>query len=206
MKNVLKQTWWDDNLNSKMETFLNWVGNSDAESKIFFRNFLRTSDVKFKNCLDVGCGPATEFFGFKKDGIDIKYTGVDSSTVLNKINTEKGVSMIQAEGHSIPVDDSSYELVFSRHVLEHQLSFEPILEEMIRVSSNLATHIFFIKPSNLPQEFIWTKSQQENLYHNRYNVTDIENFLKLNKKVDRFEWKEINELENVLLIWIKHNG
>jgi len=34
----LKQTWWDDNLNSKMETFLNWVGNSDAESKKFFKN------------------------------------------------------------------------------------------------------------------------------------------------------------------------
>jgi ubiquinone/menaquinone biosynthesis C-methylase UbiE len=205
MKNVLKQTWWDDNLNSKMETFLNWVGDSDVESKIFFRNFLKMSDINFKKCLDVGCGPATEFFGFKKDGISIEYTGVDSSTVLNRINIEKGIPMIQAEGHSIPVTDSSYDLVFSRHVLEHQLSFEPILEEMIRTSSHLATHIFFIKPTESPQRFIWTNSQKENLYHNQYNISDIEDFLKLNKKVDKFEWKEINELENILLIWIKNN-
>jgi ubiquinone/menaquinone biosynthesis C-methylase UbiE len=206
MKSVLKQTWWDQNLNSKMDTFLDWVGSSDAESKVYFRNFLKNSNTKFKNCLDVGCGPATEFFGFKKDNINIEYTGVDSSSVLNNINTEKGIPMIQSEAHRIPVDDSSFDLVFSRHVLEHQLNFEPILEEMIRVSSTLATHIFFIKPTQLDQEFIWTKSQQENLYHNRYNINDIKNFLKLNPKVEKFEWNEINDLENILLIWIKKDG
>jgi ubiquinone/menaquinone biosynthesis C-methylase UbiE len=203
MKNVIKQTWWDNNLNSKMETFLDWVGPSSAESKVYFRNFLKNSNIKFKNCLDVGCGPATEFFGFKNDGINIDYTGVDSSNVLNEINTGKGISMINAEGHEIPVKDSSYELVFSRHVLEHQIAFEPILEEMIRAASTLATHIFFIKPTSQPQEFIWKKSQEDNLYHNRYNVQDIENFLKSNTKVNKFEWREINDLENILLVWIK---
>lgn len=206
MKNVLKQTWWDDNLNSKMDTFLNWIGSSDAESKVYFRNFLKTNKITFDKCLDVGCGPATEFFGFKNDNINIEYTGVDSSLVLNEINIKKSIPMIQAEGHSIPVDNNSYDLVFSRHVLEHQLAFEPILEEMIRVSSNLATHIFFIKPTDLPQEFVGIELQQENLYHNRYNIKDIENFLMSNKKVKSFEWREINELENILLVWVKNGG
>jgi ubiquinone/menaquinone biosynthesis C-methylase UbiE len=206
VKNVLKQTWWDDNLNSKMDTFLNWIGSSDAESKVYFRNFLKTNKITFDKCLDVGCGPATEFFGFKNDNINIEYTGVDSSLVLNEINIKKSIPMIQAEGHSIPVDNNSYDLVFSRHVLEHQLAFEPILEEMIRVSSNLATHIFFIKPTDLPQEFVGIELQQENLYHNRYNIKDIENFLMSNKKVKSFEWREINELENILLVWVKNGG
>lgn len=206
MKNVLKQTWWDDNLNSKMDTFLNWIGSSDAESKVYFRNFLKTNKITFDKCLDVGCGPATEFFDFKNDNINIEYTGVDSSLVLNEINIKKSIPMIQAEGHSIPVDNNSYDLVFSRHVLEHQLAFEPILEEMIRVSSNLATHIFFIKPTDLPQEFVGIELQQENLYHNRYNIKDIENFLMSNKKVKSFEWREINELENILLVWVKNGG
>jgi ubiquinone/menaquinone biosynthesis C-methylase UbiE len=186
-----------------MNKFLGWVGESDAESKVFFRNIIKTSQIKFKNCLDIGCGPATEYLGFQQDSIDIAYTGVDSSIILNNINIEKGIPMIQAEGHSIPVSDSSYDLVFSRHVLEHQLSFEPILEEMIRISSTLVAHTFFIKPTDQPQELIWRKSEKDNLYHTRYNIKDFENLLNANAKVDRFEWKEINSKENVLLVWIK---
>jgi ubiquinone/menaquinone biosynthesis C-methylase UbiE len=202
---ILKQTWWDNNLTTNMNKFLGWVGESNAESKVFFRNVIKTSQIQFKNCLDIGCGPATEYLGFQQDNIDIEYTGVDSSVILNNINVEKGIPMIQAEGHSIPVSDSSYDLVFSRHVLEHQLSFEPILEEMIRISSMMVAHTFFIKPEDQPQELIWRKSEIDNLYHTRYNIKDFENFLNSNVKVDRFEWKEINSNENILLIWIKSN-
>ena len=200
---ILKQTWWDNNLSTHMNKFLGWVGESDAESKVFFRNIIKTSQIKFKNCLDIGCGPATEYLGFRQDNIDMAYTGVDSSVILNNINIEKGIPMIQAEGHSVPVNDSSYDLVFSRHVLEHQLSFEPILEEMIRISSTLVAHTFFIKPTDQPQELIWRKSEKDNLYHTRYNIKDFENFLNSNIKVDRFEWQEVNSKENILLIWIK---
>jgi len=200
---ILKQTWWDNNLSTHMNKFLGWVSGSDAESKIYFRNFIKASNIKFKNCLDVGCGPATEYLGFQQDSIDIEYTGVDSSVILNNINVEKGIPMIQAEGHSVPVNNNSYDLVFSRHVLEHQLSFEPILEEMIRISSTLVAHTFFIKPADQSQELIWRKSEKDNLYHTRYNINDFENFLNNNVKVDRFEWQEINSKENILLVWIK---
>jgi len=203
---ILKQTWWDNNLTTNMNKFLGWVGESNAESKVFFRNVIKTSQIQFKNCLDVGCGPATEYLGFQQDNIDIEYTGVDSSVILNNINVEKGIPMIQAEGHSIPVSDSSYDLVFSRHVLEHQLSFEPILEEMIRISSMMVAHTFFIKPEDQPQELIWRKSEKDNLYHTRYNIKDFENFLNSNVKVDRFEWREINSKENILLVWIKSDN
>lgn len=199
MKNILKQTWWDKNLNSKMETFLNWVGTSDAESKIYFRNFLKQSEVKFKNCLDVGCGPATEFFGLKNESIEIEYTGVDSSTVLVEKNKQNGVPMILSPAHEIPVPDSSYELVFSRHVFEHQPDFKPVLEEMIRVSSELVAHTFFIKPG--PHEKV-KFSSLENLYHVRFKKEDIDNFLKNKSKVKSFEWREINKDENILLIYI----
>jgi len=203
---ILKQTWWDNNLTTNMNKFLGWVGESNAESKVFFRNVIKTSQIQFKNCLDIGCGPATEYLGFQQDNIDIEYTGVDSSVILNNINVEKGIPMIQAEGHSIPVSDSSYDLVFSRHVLEHQLSFEPILEEMIRISSMMVAHTFFIKPEDQPQELIWRKSEKDNLYHTRYNIKDFENFLNSNVKVDRFEWREINSKENILLVWIKSDN
>jgi SAM-dependent methyltransferase len=199
MKKILKQTWWDNNLNSKMQTFLNWVGDSDSESKVFFRNLLKSFSIKIENCLDVGCGPATEYEGFKKDNIDIKYTGVDSSTVLVELNKSRGVPMIHSPAHNIPVEDNSFDLVFSRHVFEHQPDFKPILEEMIRVSSKLVSHIFFIKPGEY-EKIKFT--EEENLYHVRFKKIDIENFIKNHAKVKKFEWIDINQKENMLLIWI----
>ena len=46
---ILKQTWWDNNLTINMNKFLGWVGKSDAESKVFFRNVIKTSQIQFKS-------------------------------------------------------------------------------------------------------------------------------------------------------------
>jgi ubiquinone/menaquinone biosynthesis C-methylase UbiE len=194
-----KQTWWDSNLTTQFDQFKNWVGDSNAESKVYFRNYIKK--FNFKNVLDVGCGPATEFYGFQKDNIILDYTGVDSSKILNQINTEKGIPMILSDADKIPVNDSSYELVFSRHVLEHQPSYEGVLSEMIRCASIMAAHIFFIKPLNEPTKIVFDKDS--NLYHNVYSREDIENYLNSNKKVSHYDWLEINHNENLLVIFIE---
>jgi len=195
-----KQTWWDDNLSNKnmFKTFLGWVGDSSAASKKKFREFLKNKN--FKTIIDVGCGPATEFFGFADDGINIDYTGVDSSKFLVEHNKSRNIPMLLAEAHNIPVNDNSFDVAFSRHVLEHQPSFKPVLNELIRISSKLAVHIWFHKPED--REIIDYDSNQK-LYHNFYRKDDIENFLKLNKKVKNIEWIDVDEKENILLIWLK---
>lgn len=193
-----KQTWWDNNLKNRYEDFYSWVGNSSATSKIFFRNFIK--QYKFKNILDVGCGPATEFLGFKEDGINIEYMGVDSCKYLYDLNCTKGIPMILSEAESIPIIDSSYEVVFARHVLEHQPTYKKVLNELIRCASRLAVHIFFLKPSD--KEHI-DYDQVENFYHNIFSKAEIETDLINNNKVEKFEWIDITENENMLLIWIK---
>jgi len=200
MSNIYKQTWWDTNLpnESMFNTFLGWVGDSEAESKIKFRQFLKNRN--FKNILDVGCGPATEYFGFKKDDIVIEYMGVDSSQFLVDYNLRRGIPMLMSEAHDIALTDNSYEVVFSRHLLEHQPSFEPVLDEIIRISSKLAVHIWFHKPAD--EEKIDFDDGQK-LYHNFYRREDIEKHLMQNDKVKNFEWLDVNAEENILLIWIK---
>ncbi len=197
---VHNQTWWDNNILSRYEEFSKWVGDSSAESKIYFREFLKRRN--FESILDVGCGPATEFFALKEELPTIKYTGVDSSKYLNILNNSKGIPMIESPAHQIPLSDDTFDVVLSRHVLEHQPDFKPILGEMIRISSKLATHIFFIKPG---ENEIINFDQNENLYHNCFKKENIENYLKTFKKIKYFEWKEINQNENILLVWIKHD-
>ena len=197
---ILEQTWWDNDIKNRTEEFYSWVGDKHAISKVYFRNFLKTNNFNFKKMLDVGCGPATEYFSFKEENIDIEYTGVDSSKYLNEINIKKNIKMILAPAHQIPVEDSCYDLVYSRHLLEHQPDFKPITRELIRCTSNLAMHIFFTKPKDVQ---IINFDEKENLYHNTFKKEDIENFLKNNKKIKNFEWRDINENENILLMWVK---
>ena len=68
---------------------------------------------------------------------------------------------------------------------------------MIRVASKYVVHIFFIKPDETEKINYW---EEENLYHNRYSKNDIENYLSKNSKVKSFEWLDINEAENALVI------
>jgi SAM-dependent methyltransferase len=191
------QTWWDNNLNFKMNEFLNWIGDTNAESKKFFRKFCIDNKFQFKNILDVGCGPATEYEGFLQDKITTTYMGVDSSKILEELNKNRNVPMIRSNCENIPIEDSTYELVYSRHVLEHQPNFEKVLTEMIRCSNHYIANIFFIKPSDHQQI---SYCPNENLYHNLYNIQDIENFLHLNNKVKKFSWIDINKQENLLFI------
>jgi SAM-dependent methyltransferase len=199
MDKILKQTWWDNNLPDQrmFNTFLGWIGGTDAASKVKFRSFLKDKD--YKSIIDIGCGPATEYEGFKKDSIDIQYTGVDSSEFLCNYNSNRGVPMIKAEAHSIPVEDSAFDVAHSRHVLEHQPDFRPVLDEIVRVASKLAVHIWFHKPED--KEII-DHDSSTNLYHNFYKKEDIENYLAQNKKVQKVEWLNVDEKENILLIWL----
>ena len=203
MSNTIEQTYWDKNFSQDPEfanKFFTAIGDKTAHSKKWFRLWLK-NHPEFKNCLDVGCGPATEFEAFREDEISVAYTGVDSSNHLVEMNKSRGVDMINAHAHSIPVNDSSYDLVMSRHVLEHNPTFQPVLEEMIRCASKLAVHIFFIKPK--AHEKINFDENQGLYPGNTYNFNDINVFLENHPKVDRYEWVDINKKENMILAWIK---
>ena len=71
---------------------------------------------------------------------------------------------------------------------------------MIRVADKYVVHIFFIKPTD-EEKIIF--DEPNNLYHNRYVKEEIESFINENKDVDSFEWIDINQQENALIITLK---
>lgn len=194
-----KQTWWDDNLSTRFDEFASWIGSSESISKVFFRKYVKNK--QYKSLIDLGCGTATEFFAYGKEYPELSYLGVDSSQFLYDRNTKLGVPMWMSPAEKTGLPDNHSEVVFSRHVLEHQPKFQPVLEEMIRLASKEAIHIFFIPPGENAEHIGYDPSQ--NLYHNRYNKSDIEKFLKANEKVQSFEWIEISKEECAISILIK---
>lgn len=196
---TFKQTWWDNNLPNRIEEFNTWVGDKTAQSKVVSRKYIK--DKEYKTLIDLGCGNATEYFAYKEEYPELEYLGIDSSEVLYIKNTKQGVPMLLAPAEDTGLTNNHSEIIFARHILEHQPSFQPVLSEMIRLASKEAMHIFFISPG-INDEHIGYDSN-ENLYHNRYNRLDIETFLSFISKVKSFEWIKINDSETMLSIIIK---
>lgn len=199
---MFKQTWWDNNLPNRFEEFNSWVGDRNEQSKVYFRNYVK--EKKYGTLIDLGCGNATEFFAYKEEYPELNYLGIDSCNVLYEKNTENGVPMLLSSAESTNLIDNHSEVVFSRHVFEHQPSFKPVLSEMIRLASKEAIHVFFISPGDNVEHIGYDST--ENLYHNRYNKTDIETYLYSNEKVESFSWVTLNTVETALIIKIKYDS
>lgn len=194
-----KQTWWDNNLPNRFDEFNTWIGDKTAQSKSYFREYVIKKN--YKTLIDVGCGNASEYFGYKEECPELEYLGIDSCKVLYDKNIENGVPMLLSSGENTNLIDSHSDVVFARHVFEHQPSFLPVLSEMIRIGSKEVIHVFFIAPGDNDEHIGYDNS--ENLYHNRYSKSDIEEYLLLNKKVESFLWDIINNSETALVVKLK---
>lgn len=190
----MKQTWWDNNLEKRFNEFESWVGPSSAKSKVWAREYVKQKG--YKSLVDLGCGPATEFFAYKREYPELSYLGVDSSKFLYERNMKLGVPMLLSPIEETNLLNNHSEVAFSRHVLEHQPDFRPVLKEIIRLGSKIGIHIFFIKPGTSPEHIGYDPN--ENLYHNRYNKKDIEEFI--SPLVESFEWVDIGTDECALII------
>lgn len=190
-----EQTFWNDFINDKtLPTFKTWVGGPESPSKVYLYNWLK--DKNYESILDVGCGDKTLKKGIDSRKIEIEYTGVDSCNYFSDND------VITCDFRKMPLDDRSIDLVFGRHILEHQPYFENSLKEMIRVAKKEIIHIFFIKPTLLEKKKKYEPST-DNLYHNNYNKSLIEDFLTSNSKVKGFRWKNLNNQENVIHIEVE---
>lgn len=197
MATIFKQTWWDINLvnEQKFNEYLRWLGDRQADSRVFILDNIK--ELEIKSIADFGCGPCVDYFSLKEDGYEFDYLGIDSCIHLSEVNTSKDIPFLNSSVEKTSLADNSYELSYSRHLFEHLPSYKDVLKEMIRVSSKYVVHIFFIKPSEEEKINYW---QEENLYHNQYDKIDIEKYLEQNEKVESFEWMDINDKENALVV------
>jgi ubiquinone/menaquinone biosynthesis C-methylase UbiE len=184
--------WWNKNINDGLiSTFTGWVGDFNSESKIIVRRYIISKN--YKSILDVGCGLCDTYYGYKNDNYDIKYTGLDSCKYFIQTATTNNIDIIESDMNKINLPDSSYDIVYGRHILEHMPSFEDSLGEMIRISKYETIVVFFIKPGD-KKEIRY--DSVTDLYHNIYSKIEIENFL---GSYD-FKWIDVDEKEIILYI------
>jgi ubiquinone/menaquinone biosynthesis C-methylase UbiE len=165
--------WWDNNLNNKKNDFIGWLDTSDIKSREFIFKFI--SENKITNVLECGPGTFIDYNLFFKTNELVGYSCIDITDDIVKEGKENNIDISLSSIENIEKLDNSFELVYCRHVLEHQDSYKKSLEEMIRVSSKYAIVIFWLLTDNENNEINYDENQK--LYHNTYSKKEIENYL-----------------------------
>lgn len=196
------EQWWEHNLHGVMNNvFAQWLGDVDAPSRVRMRNYIKSRG--YKSILDVPSGLCTEFFGYQKYNVDIAYYGVDITQKLVDRALGLGINVVRGSIEEIPFADSSIEVVYARHILEHLNYYELAVNDLIRVAEKEAIIIFFIKPHARPDSIRPTTDKGHLLYHNVYNRKKLESFVRANPKVASIAWEDITSSENALHIYLK---
>lgn len=96
-------------------------------------NLFRDFDTTDKIAIEYGCGPGRNLIRYNKrfkriDGVDIAPRNIDNAQINLKANGIEDYRLFVCDGHSIPVPDESYDVVFSviclQHICCHSIRFD----------------------------------------------------------------------------------
>jgi len=144
--------------------------------------------------LDVACGAGPEYFGLQKSRPDLKYTGLDITPRLVSYCQSKGINVVLGTANNILFNDSSFDIVHSRHSLEHMKDFRDALSEFIRVAQKNVFVSFFIKPLEGFKKISKVEPNSDlDFYNNQYDKLEIQDFLNAITKVSTYQWVDIHD-------------
>ena len=193
------EKWWTNNLGNQsyihngkqikapsVSSFESWMGDPFSQDRIM----VRTAFGEFDSLLDAGCGACPEYFGLQKLGLHEKYTGIDITPKLVEYNKSRNINCSEGSLNNIPFEDNKFDIVHSRHVVEHMSNIEKPLSEMLRVAKKRVYISFFILPTLQPQHNIKLDNAGTDgeLYHNSYSKHIIEQKLSENEKFKNCQW------------------
>lgn len=101
--------------------------------------------------LDYGAGSGTTYEALEKAGIKLEYMGLDiipknAEWCNEHFNTD--VFKVNPSIHKIDQADKSFDVVYSRHVVDHMENFEKAMDEHKRVSKDLVIVVLWVPFSN----------------------------------------------------------
>lgn len=83
------------------------------------------------NLLEIGCGRGEMLRNFKKLGLDVQ--GIDLSPQAPSFNKEIDIEVGNVEEERLPYEDNSFDIIYSKSVLEHFYYPERYMKEAHRV-------------------------------------------------------------------------
>ena len=85
----------------------------------------------YKTLLDIGCGRGEHIKEFQKLGYKVK--GVDKSEEARLLVKDVEIKIVDIENNPLPYPDKSFDVVFSKSVIEHLNNPDNIMKETYRI-------------------------------------------------------------------------
>lgn len=179
--------WWNTYAESNTKDFKDWVGDAKAATKVYLRSYIK--EAGYTSCLDCGCGLCDNYKGFREEGYGISYIGIDTCKHFVKLGVDAGITVFNQSIEDIRFPDNFFDVVYTRHALEHLSDFKKALSEMLRVAAEEVIVVFFKKPGDaLNCASIDVGGIP--VPHNTYSKSDINKFLTGDMKVD---WVDLGD-------------
>ena len=195
------EAWWTDKMATQYEAFNEWVGGEDAPSRKALREHVQ--EKGYETFLDCACGSYREYFGFVQDGIAIDYQGMDITQPLVDLALDRGLKAVQGSIEKIPFEDSTFDIVNARQILEILTYYEVALTEMIRTAKKEVSVTFFMNLHAGKDRIKTVLRDNYPIHYNNYNKQKMESFILSHDKVARLEWQDMTDHEITLHIYLR---
>jgi SAM-dependent methyltransferase len=146
-----------------------------------------TGGVAGKRCLDIGSGKGNHLVGLARRGIEA--FGIDRRTECVEILEQFDIRDCDLEKGPFPFEDSMFDVVLSKSVIEHVRNTDNVLSEALRVLRPGGTAIFLTPDWASQRAFFWDdythvkpftrKGLQNAMRINGYTGVTCEYFLQL---------------------------
>jgi SAM-dependent methyltransferase len=118
---------------------------------------------------DVGCGDGAIIRELDRNGFGGNYLGLEiSESAINQAQQYEHSSPTNFklfDGHCLPVEDGSFDLVILSHVLEHVEEPRQLLYEAMRIGKYVFVEVPLELNLRTPRNFRWTNVGHINLYN-----------------------------------------
>lgn len=200
--------WWDAFCEAGgLDDLQEWLGGVDHPSRVRLRE--RVAECQYQSVLDCGAGLALDYIQMKNLAHKCVWKGIEPSremrhaaqtVVRGQFDQIEKMPLRAGSIEDIPYEDSKFDLVYARHILEHLPKIEQPLNEMIRVARLEAIVVFFMRPG--PETYL--TRERDGLWQNWWSKGAIEQILHANPKVEVWFWETLGS--EVLLHMYLHES
>ena len=178
--------WWDSFTEAgglaDLET---WLGGVDAPSRVRIRE--RIAECHYETVLDCGAGLGLDLVGLQNVSFPVRYQGIEPSAAMREAaqraaaaySLEGDIPIVDGSIEAIPFGDSTFDLVYARHILEHLPRVEVALAEMVRVARLEVVVVFFMRPG--AEDYLLR--ERDGLWQNVWAKSRLDAALAVNDKV-----------------------
>jgi ubiquinone/menaquinone biosynthesis C-methylase UbiE len=161
------QRWWSDNWTARATELAGWLEQSDVGSRHAVFGFVDAQDAA--SVLEVGPGLLIDYRMHWQHRPNLQYEVLDVTPHVLVLAAEHGITRHRGGVEAIPLPDRAFDVVYTRHVLEHCPHYDTPIREMVRVARRgVAVALFLHKDTGTDEIACGTYDGFPDVYHNTY--------------------------------------